>query len=119
MTLNEFMSKVIAGESVSFQDTMTVIGDHYDYQPTEFSNGIDQALINEAGRNEGSCKIFAFAKLQGLDKAHTLSLFGDYYRKDVLENPEGSDHQNIRNFMRDGWEGIRFSAEALSPKNAN
>lgn len=117
MTLDDFISAVKAGQPVDFQDTMAVISEYYTYQPSEFSNGIQQPLVNEAGRNEGSCKIFAFAKCHGLDQAQTLALFGDYYRKDVLENPTGTDHQNIRNFMRDGWEGIAFKSEALTPKH--
>ena len=114
-----FIERVKAGESVSFQDTMSVIAEHYDYFPTEFSNGLNQVLINEAGRNEGSCKIFAFAKLHRLTPPQTLALFGDYYRIDVLGNPDGQDHQNIRHFMRDGWEGIAFKGEALIPRHAD
>ena len=34
-------------------------------------------------------------------------LWGQYYR-DVLKNPDGDDHQNIRNFMKYGWEGVPF-----------
>ncbi len=114
-----FIERIKAGESVSFQDTMAVIAEHYDYSPTEFSNGLNQVLINEAGRNEGSCKIFAFAKLHGLNPSQTLALFGDYYFIDVLENPDGQDHQNIRHFMRDGWEGIGFKGEALKSRHAD
>jgi hypothetical protein len=44
-------------------------------------------------------------------------LFGDYYRKDVLEHPEGSDHANIRQFIRDGWQGIQFDSDVLQPKS--
>ncbi len=119
MTLNDFVGRVKSGETVSFQDTMAVIAEYYDYRPTKFSNGIQDPLVNEAGHNEGSCKIFAFAKLHGLDQTQTLALFGDYYRKDVLENPEGDDHRNIRTFMRDGWEGIVFNSEALEPRHAD
>lgn len=118
MMLNDFIERVKVGQVVDFQETMAVIAEHYDYHPTEFSNGIEQPLLNEAGRNEGSCRIFAFARLHGLDQAQTLALFGDYYRKDVLENPAGTDHQNIRNFMRDGWTGIHFKTEALTAKHA-
>lgn len=119
MMLNEFINRVKSGRAVDFKDSMAVIAEHYTYQPAEFSNGIQQPLINPAGQNEGSCKIFAFAKLQGLDQAQTLALFGDFYRRDVLENPDGVDHQNIRNFMRDGWRGILFKAEALTAKYAD
>lgn len=116
MMLNELVNRVTSGQDVDFQDTMAVIAAYYHYQPTEFCNGIQSPLVNEAGRNEGSCKIFAFAKLHQLDQQQTLALFGDYYRKDVLLHPDGSDHQNIRNFIRDGWDGIVFKGEALQAK---
>lgn len=98
-------------QNISFQEVIAFIDSHYDFTPTRFTNG---KTVNEAGQNNGSCKIFFFAKLQGLTKEQTLALFGDYYRKDVLENPEGLDHQNIRNFIQFGWEGIRFEEVALT-----
>ena len=113
--LNDFLERVKVGENIDFSETMAIIADNYVYQPTEFSNGTNPALVNEAGRNEGSCKIFAFARLHDLSPEQTLALFGDYYRLDVLKNPAGTDHQNIRNFMRDGWDGIVFRGEALRP----
>ncbi|MCQ8117450.1 HopJ type III effector protein [Methylomonas rosea] len=116
MMVNDFLQRVKSGQPVEFQETIVVIAEHYDYQPTEFSNGLQQPVVNEAGRNEGSCKIFAFAKLHQLTVEQTLALFGDYYRQDVLGNPAGNDHQNIRNFMRDGWGGIVFKGEALQAK---
>jgi hypothetical protein len=119
VTVIDFIQRVRHGQLVSFQDTMDVISLHYDYQPTDFSNGLSEPVLNEAGRNEGSCKIFAFAKLHGLSEAETLALFGDFYRKDVLENPHGADHQNIRIFMRDGWAGVVFKGEALQIKHAD
>lgn len=116
MSLEAFLDKIKAGEPVSFQDTIAVITQHYDYQPTAFSNGLDQPVISQAGQNEGSCKIFSFAQLQQLSEAETLSLFGDYYRVDVLQNPDANDHQNIRRFMQDGWSGIAFQGNALQTK---
>ncbi|MGB4497761.1 MAG: HopJ type III effector protein [Methylococcaceae bacterium] len=110
MSLNEFLNTVKANESVSFAETIAVISEHYTYQPTAFKNG---GVENAAGQNEGSCKIFAFAKLNELTEAQTLSLFGDYYRVDVLENPDATDHQNIRQFMQHGWTGIVFENDAL------
>ena len=92
---------------------MAVIEENYTYSPTAFKNGDTD---NTAGTNEGSCKLFAFAKLQSFDQAATLACFGDYYRKDVLENPEGTDHANIRNFIKFGWEGVSFEGEALVEK---
>ncbi len=102
-----------APESIEFDQVMTTIANHYDYTPTRFENG---EVVNEAGTNEGSCKLFAFAKLNGLSEMETLALFGKYYRNDVLENPTGNDHGNIRNFILDGWLGIRFEGEALIAK---
>ena len=119
MMLNDFVSRVTGGEQVDFKETMAIIAEYYDYHPTEFSNGLQQPQFNAAGQNEGSCKIFAFAKLQGFDQQQTLALFGDYYHRDVLMNPNGSDHQNIRSFMRDGWDGIVFKGEALKLKHAD
>ena len=102
-----------APDSIAFDDTIAVIDAHYDFTPTAFNNG---ATRNEAGQNNGSCKLLSFAKLHKLSQQQTLACFGDYYRKDVLGNPDGSDHQNIRNFMKTGWEAVRFEGEALAPK---
>ncbi len=117
MSLASFLEKVKNNEAVGFNETIAVITENYHYQATEFSNGLgERLLINSAGTNEGSCKIFAFAQLNQLDQQQTLNLFGDYYRLDVLNKPDGTDHQNIRNFMQYGWEGIRFNGAALTVK---
>lgn len=101
-------------ERVEFSDVMNTIGEHYDYSPVEFKNGPD--VVNAAGTNEGSCKIFAFAQLNKLTVDETLACFGQYYRDDVLANPKGDDHSNIRAFMTSGWDGICFSSAALKAK---
>ena len=111
MTLKIFISKIKSNQKVSFKDAMAVIKESYQYTPTSFTNGLgEQEITNEAGTNEGSCKIFAFAQLQQLDQQQALSLFGDYYQ-DVLNDPNGTSHQNIRNFMQYGWAGIQFNAQ--------
>lgn len=111
MTIDDLIHQVHSQpNSIDFNQVIKVIQQHYQYSPTEFENG---DLINPAGSNEGSCKIFYFAKLQKLTKSETLSLFGTYYRDDVLANPAGTDHGNIRNFIQTGWDGIRFSSLAL------
>ncbi len=97
----------------SFQATITYIDEKYNFTPTSFKNGNQ---INNANENNGSCKIFAFAKVNNLEKDATLSLFGSYYFDDVLKNPDGNDHQNIRNFITFGWDGISFDGEALELK---
>ncbi|MCP4984743.1 MAG: HopJ type III effector protein [Colwellia sp.] len=97
-------------DDVVFEQVMQVINDNYSYTPASFKNG---EMLNEAGTNEGSCKIFYFAKLNGLTKQQTLACFGCYYRDDVLQNPNGSDHGNIRNFIKTAWQGIEFQSVAL------
>ena len=114
MTLEQFLSLVHSDDLVEFEQTMEVIDKNYSYTPMGFHNGLgDHQIFNEAGQNAGSCKIFDFARIHQLNEAHTLKLFGRYYREDVLLHPEGSDHTNIRSFMRDGWSGINFEGHAL------
>jgi hypothetical protein len=114
MELNEFISLIkTQADAVSFDQAMAVIDANYDFTPTAFVNGDCE---NEAGQNNGSCKILAFGQLNGLSAEQTLACFGSYYREDVLGNPQGDDHQNIRNFMKKGWDGVKFSAPALQPR---
>ena len=116
MTLNELLTQINSTpELVQFKDVMSVIEQHYRYSPQAFSNGLgEDKVLNAAGSNEGSCKIFAFAQLQSLAVPQTLACFGDFYRKDVLEHPDASDHANIRTFIRDGWAGIQFEEIPLT-----
>jgi hypothetical protein len=97
-----------------FSEVIELINAQYHFMPVSFTNGLgDGAVVNETGTNEGSCRIFAFAKLHELTEEQTLHCFGDYYRKDVLENPDITDHAIIRTFIRDGWAGIVFDTPAL------
>jgi len=117
-TLNRLREKIKSDSAkLAFNDVISIIDEHYDYTPATFSNGIgEDRVINNAGENEGSCKIFAFASLNQLSLEQTLKCFGDYYHIDVLENPNNTDHANIRTFMRHGWEGIEFESPALKLK---
>lgn len=112
--LASFLTRLRAGE-IDFDDTIALINALYDYTPTRFSNGLADTVINEAGQNAGSCRIFAFAQLNSLSEADTLACFGRFYR-DVLAEPQGTSHGNIRAFMRDGWAGVKFDGTALSTK---
>ncbi|MCK5725271.1 MAG: HopJ type III effector protein [Thiotrichaceae bacterium] len=96
-------------ETVVFSDVIQCIDKQYQFTEFAFQNG---DLANQAGENNGSCKLFSFAMLQGLDQDQTLACFGEYYR-DVMKNPNGNDHQNIRNFMQTAWDGVKFSQQAL------
>lgn len=114
MTIDNFIAILRATpDSIQFTDTIAVIDTHYNFTPTAFQNG---AIKNEAGQNSGSCKLFSFAKLHGLTEQQTLACFGDYFRVDVLQRPEAQDHQNIRNFMQFGWQGVQFDCQALNTK---
>lgn len=113
-TLSETLDKIrTCPEQLSFDEVMACIEAHYHYTACAFDNG---SVHNEAGHNQGSCKIFAFAQLNHLSREQTLHCFGDYYRKDVLQNPAGQDHGNIRNFMQSGWPGITFHGQPLTAK---
>jgi hypothetical protein len=112
MDLDSFLAGIGQDDSLDFKHCMEVIQEYYDYQPSGFTNG---KVRNEAGQNEGSCKIFAFARLNDLNEAKTLACFGEFYR-DVLKAPQGTDHGNIRAFMASGWDGIAFDSEALTRK---
>ena len=118
MTIDELIEKInTRPEHIDFAEVIDTIESNYHYTPVLFQNGTDSnAVINEAGTNEGSCKIFAFARLNHLNEKQTLACFGKYYREDVLGHPQNDDHANIRNFMLHGWQGIEFEAEALRPR---
>lgn len=98
-------------DCIDFTDTLAVIDEMYKFTPTAFKNG---SLQNAADQNNGSCKLFAFAQIHKLSEQQTLACFGRYYRHDVLQNPAGDDHQNIRNFIQTGWSGIKFDAMPLT-----
>lgn len=111
MTITSYLEKLKqTPNTISFIETIAVIEKNYDFTPTTFDNGSQH---NAAGENSGSCKLFAFAKLQNLTQSETLACFGAYYFEDVVGNLEGTNHQNIRNFMKLGWDGIQFEGEAL------
>lgn len=112
MNLDVFLAQLKQNpEQVEFSTTMSVIEANYNFTPSAFVNGNTE---NKADTNNGSCKIFSFGLLNKLSEQQTLACFGNYFRDDVLGNPEGEDHQNIRNFMVSGWKGIKFDNASLS-----
>ncbi len=114
MSIESFIEQLrTTPESIEFNDTMSVIDENYTFSPTSFING---TTYNEAGENNGSCKLFAFAQLHDLSEQETLACFGAYYREDVLMNPDAANHQNIRNFINSGWEGIKMAGMPLNEK---
>ena len=101
-----------APESLQFADVMAMIDAHYDHTPTAFTNG---QAINQATENQGSAKVFSFARIHGLSEDETLMCFAEHFRA-VNANPAGHDHQNIRQFMANGWEGIQLPNHCLTSK---
>ncbi|GAA4892360.1 HopJ type III effector protein [Flaviramulus aquimarinus] len=114
MNLEAFKNKLQKTPTqIEFSETINVIDEHYEFTSTAFKNG---TLENAKGQNLGSCKLFAFAKAQELTKDETLACFGQLYFNDVLKDPKGTGHQNIRNFMNTGFEGLTFEGMPLKEK---
>lgn len=103
----------IKSNTVIFSELIEYIDQNYTFEPVDFKNG---ELINQAGQNNGSNKVFQFALSEKLTKHETLACFGDFYKIEVLQNPEAENHQNIRNFMKYGFEGIEFKKTTLQKK---
>jgi hypothetical protein len=102
---SDFADRIKQGGKVaSIDETLQFIDTHYNYFEVPFSCG---ELNNPANVNIGSAKIFSFAILTKMDEKATLRLFGPMV--DSLK-PDGTDHPNIRNFMKLGWNGIVFSS---------
>jgi hypothetical protein len=114
MSIDAFLKKLNeAPESIAFSDSIAAIEAAYEFTPASFTNG---DVKNEAGQNSGSCKLLAFGLLNRLSEQQMLACFGAYYRDDVLKNPDGTDHPNIRMFMKHGWAGVKFDSMPLRAK---
>jgi len=111
MNITTLLEQVRSG-SLAFSDVLAAIDARYQHHPTAFTNG---SAHNEATQNQGSARVFAFARLNNLGEEDTLALFAEHYRA-VLAHPDATDHQNIRQFMANGWKGIIFEGDALTEK---
>lgn len=115
MSIEQYLDALKEGK-VDFEDTMAVISENYKFIPCSFRNGLGESILHNAvGQNEGSLKIFSFAQLNRLNEEQTLRCFGRFYQ-DVLDTPDAKDHKNIRNFIQHGWQGVKFSNQALQLK---
>jgi len=101
-------------EQVQFKEVIDVIEREYDFTAAAFTNGKQNNAINE---NNGSCKLFSFASMHELTETQTLHLFGDFYRVDVLEIQLQTIIKTFDSSLRNGWNGIAFTATALVNKN--
>jgi hypothetical protein len=94
----------MSADELTFEEVLELIETHYEPGLIEWKNG---DIVNKQGENEGSAKLLSYAALSEMDKATTLTLWGQYYRE-VKADPSGDSHANIRNFMKTGWEGVPF-----------
>lgn len=109
--IQDLLDKIDTNEIV-FSDVISFIESNYDCVPSAFSNG---KQLNAENENQGSAKVFSFAQLNNLSKEETLKLFVEHYQS-VLETPDETNHQNIRQFMIHGWDGIKFEKQVLKLK---
>ncbi|MBX3253570.1 MAG: HopJ type III effector protein [Chitinophagaceae bacterium] len=110
MTKN-VLSELAAGK-MDFAALLAYIDEHYVHMPTAFKNG-DQ--YNHSSENQGSARVLFYARLNNLGKEDTLRLFAEHYQN-VLDDPGAANHQNIRQFMLKGWDGVEFEGQVLLPK---
>mmetsp|Transcript_20097 Transcript_20097/g.40238 ORF Transcript_20097/g.40238 Transcript_20097/m.40238 type:complete len:208 (+) Transcript_20097:51-674(+) len=101
-------------EGFTFNEFIEMVEGCYETGLIEWSNGSQK---NPPGTNEGSAHVLSLAALADLPKEKALLLWAEHYR-DVLATPDGDDHQNIRQFMEKGWDGVDFSnGISLTKKN--
>lgn len=106
------MIEILNKSDLQFSEVLQYIENNYKYTASAFTNGNQE---NAEDQNQGSAKVFAFAQLNNLSQEDTLKLFAEHY-KSVLETPEGTDHNNIRQFMQNGWNGVKFENTVLTQK---
>jgi hypothetical protein len=96
----------LKNNTITFKEVLEFIDADITHAARAFKNG---EAFNEATQNQGSAKVFTFAQKHNMSAADTLYLFAEHYQA-VLATPEAVDHQNIRQFMIHGWQGIQFVA---------
>ena len=106
-----FADKIKRGDKVSFKETIDFLDAHYYYFEVPFRNG---PLSSKPNENVGTAKILSFGLMTRMTEEQTLSMFGEIYR-DL--SPSGTDHANIRQFLKTGFSGVSFeSGLAISSK---
>lgn len=112
MTQETYLEELRSGAQMDFDELMVLIDENFNYTPASFINGDLQNSVNE---NQGSAKLFCFGAIHQLTQLEVLHCFGEHYQS-VLNNPQGDSHQNIRNFIIYGWEGLKFDSPVLIKK---
>ena len=105
--------KLLRLKKINFKEVLSIIDAEYEYVPSTFRNG---NKLNYANENPGSAKVLYFGKVNNLSKEDTLFLFAEHYAG-VLEDPDGTSHPNIREFLHYGWERVNFDSQILFKKN--
>lgn len=111
MAIYELLS-LLENKQLRFKDVLNYISQHYTYTPSSFING---DLHNTAEENQGSAKVLYFAFLHSLTEKQTLQLFAEHL-DNVSTCPEGTNHPNIRQFIKTGWQAVLFENVVLRPK---
>lgn len=104
--------QLLKSKEIIFKDVLAHIDDLYTYKTSAFKNGLQN---NEENENQGSARVLFFAQLNNLSKEDTLLLFAEHYDA-VLNSPDGTDHQNIRQFQLNGWDAVSFDRDVLTLK---
>lgn len=113
MTIEELKTKLKSNSAeIRFAETMGIIEENYYFTPTAFTNG---NIKNNLKENSGSCKLFSFAIHQQLTKEETLLCFGEHFNN-ILKDPNSTSHQNIRSFIKTGFNGLSFEHAPLKLK---
>ena len=100
-------------ETIEFAEVIALIDAHYSHTPTAFVNG---TATNQASENQDSAKVFSVTRLHDLNQTETLHCFAEHFRA-VSDHPTGNDHQNIRQFIVNGWQGVQLADTCLTAKN--
>jgi len=97
-------------DTMPFSDIMKTLDLHFTFRPTAFSVGDTKSTENQ---NQKSLRVLSFAQLLKLSKEQTLKLWGEHY-KQVLQEPEGSSHGNIRAFLKGGFECVNAPQDVIT-----
>ena len=112
MNTSEYLEQLRSGVKMDFSDFTNLIDQEYEFLNVAFTNS---GLVNSKEENQGTAKVFCFGLIHSLSESDTLRCFGEHYQS-VIEDSNGTSHQNIRNFMKTGFDGLAFESEVLSSK---
>jgi hypothetical protein len=79
-------------ETIQFAEVIALIDSHYSHTPTAFING---AATNQASENQGSAKVFSFARLHDLNEIETLHCFALKPLINFVKHFGGNFHRSL------------------------